>query len=228
MALFTLASLKTTLTTLLDDSSTDFYTSGDRLAALNAAYIELADMACRLTDGQGLEATLETLTVVSGTSTMALPTGTHKVINVFYMDDEDESYEWIAITPSQQHVYRAKIDRSSKQLAYYLRGENMVMVPTPNWSDSTHVFIEYVPIVTAMAVDADVPTAIPDMHRELIAYEAFVRLKEKEGVVPIQTSYDKWRQLRAAFEASMESRQMQRSRHLTGDPGYEYYEGGVF
>jgi hypothetical protein len=224
----TFTDIKNRLSALLDDESTDFYTTTDRETAVNAAYFELYDMACRNTDGQGVEATIANLTVVAGTATAALPSGTHKVINIFYKESEDETYEWVAISPAGQHVYRSKIDRDSKQLAYYMRGNNIVMVPTPNWSDATKVFIEYVPEATAMTAGTDEPTSVPLMHRELIAYEAFIRLKEKEGVVPIQTTYDKWRQLRAAFEVSMESRQLQRSRHLNGDPGYDYYEGGIF
>jgi hypothetical protein len=225
--LVTFADLQALLTTLLDDTSTDLVTSNDRLRAINGAYYELYDWASRLSDGQGLEAAQANLSLVAGTATAALPTDCFRVIGIYYKEDEDNSYPWIPVTPINQHWYRQRISRSAKRLAYYIRGSNIVIVPTPDYADTTHVFIEYIPDAVNMTADSDTPAGIPKMYRELIGIEAFVRLKEKEGSEPGSAIWEKRKELRAAFERGMEQRQMQSSRRLGGDPGFDDYEGSV-
>jgi hypothetical protein len=215
--------MQSNLSTLLDDSNstTGLWDDTERKRALNSAYFEFYNLGVNLGDGMGEEMTSASLTQTSGTATIALPADFYKMVSLYYTISATETYRYIAIHPTQQHQYRRMIPQSAKQLAFYIRGSNIVLVPTPTWSGT--LTIEYSPEPTEMSDDADEPV-FPKSHRELIVYGALIRLREKEGVEVSQGSIDIYRSLRQAFERDMEDRQSQESRRLNGPDGYGIYE----
>lgn len=230
--------IKKVLNMLLDDDTAEFYdqATGDtdeRERAINNAYAQLYTWAASLNDGMGPEVTETTLDIVADIPTIALPADFYRLVSLYWKQTENQSYQWPAISVVNQHEYRRKVARGSRQLGFYIRGSNIVVVPTPSYSASAvtspaslGLYLEYVPHPSDMTLDTDVPTGIPPVHRELIAYEAFIRLKEKEGVPPSQGAQRVHSQLRAAFDRDLETRQLQNSRRLSGPTGYDIYESG--
>lgn len=220
----TLGDIRDELNTLLDDTTENFYTDTERDAFINSAYFELYARAVMLNDGVGSEVSTSSLTVTADTKTIALPSDFYRLVSIYY-EDSNSTYKWDVISPVNQHRKRSEISRGSKALCCYLRGTNLVVVPTPNWSGT--VEIEYVPEPTEMSADSDEPTGIPKTHRSLIAYKAFLRLKEKEGVSPSGGTIEVLEKLERLFQSDMESRQDQDSRRLAGPSGYHLYTGSA-
>lgn len=218
--------LQSLLSTLLDDDGTTFWTTAERQRALNNAYFELYNLGANLSDGMGEEITASTLSQVSGTATIALPSDFYRLVSIYRTDssNQDVTYRYIPIHPAKQHEFRRLVSPGSYQLGFYFRGSNIVLVPTP--STSATLNIEYVPDPTEMSADSDEPL-LPVSHRELIAYGALVRLKEKEGVEPSGTTIATYNRLMSAFERDMESRQSQDSRRLAGPSGYNIYDSRI-
>lgn len=219
--------IRAELNTLLDDTTENFYTDTERDAFINSAYFEMYSRACLLNDGVGEEISTASLTVTADTKTVALPSDFYRLVSVYYQESGagGSTYKWDVISPVNQHRKRSEISRGSKRLTCYLRGTNLVIVPTPNWSGTVEV--EYVPEPTEMTANSDEPTGIPRVHRTLIAYKAFLRLKEKEGVSPSPAAIEVAQKLEALFEADMENRQDQDSRRLAGPSGYHLYSGRI-
>jgi hypothetical protein len=222
-----LGEIRDELNTLLDDATEEFYTDVERDAFINSSYFEMYSRACLLNDGVGEEVSSATLTVTADTKTIALPSDFYRLVSLYYESNGStgSTYKWDIISPVNQHRKRSEISRGSKKLTAYLRGTNLVIVPTPNWSGS--VILEYVPEPTEMAIDTDEPTGVPKVHRTLIAYKAFMRLKEKEGAEPGGAAMQTYQKLDALFEADMENRQDQDSRRLAGPSGYHIYNGRI-
>lgn len=103
-----------------------------------------------------------------------------------------------------------------------------MVVPTPSWTDSSNLKLAYIGYPTEMTDDSDEPSAIPLTHRELLAYEAAKRLKEKEGVPLGRDAQEVYQRLLQAFERDMETRTGQRSRRLAGSSGYHMFDPRVF
>lgn len=226
MAVLTLSDLRTVLNTILDDTGTTFWSDTERNEALNGAYRELYNHAVSLNDGQGPETTTATIDLVADTETVALPTDLYKLVQLYYKESTDEQYEWVGIMPHQRHEWRHRFSRASKSLAYYRRGSNLVLVPTPNYSSTGKLFVEYVPNPTDMSGDSDVPTGIPASHRELIAYKAAKRLTEKQGIDLTASSEGTLKMLLAAFERDLESWN-QSPRRLAGLSAFDQYDLGT-
>jgi hypothetical protein len=209
--------LKDLLSTLLEDTSTDLWTAAERASAINSAYIELYSRAASLGGGQGLEVKEGTLTVVAGTATVTLPSDIlyPYIIDISYKESETRSWPWIPTSPSRQHIDRSAISRGSHQLSYYVRGSSIVLVPTPDWSSSTHVKILYVYEPTTLSADANTPL-LPPQHHELIAYYAFERLLQKEGTSMLPGAATTKGRLERAFDRDMQSRHKSDSRRLNG------------
>lgn len=219
----TFGDLQDHLGTLLDESHSGaaFWTTIERCRSINAAYFSLYGLAVKLSDGQAPTSKSAALAVVSGTATVAIPTDCHRITAIYYKESETQSYPWRAISPTDQHKWRRSLDRSSKTLAYYLQGANILMVPTPSWSEATKVRIEYVPVPTGLDAANDVPS-FPLAHRELIALDAYALLKEKEQEPIGDKILMRRKELMKLFEEDM-SRQEQNSRVLSGFSDYNIY-----
>lgn len=218
--------LRAILNTYMDDDTNNFIDATERTTFLNSAYFDLYNWAESVLDGNGPVVTKTALTVVSGTETIALPPDFYRLVALYYRESDTCRYKWSNISASEQHV-AALMSGSSKQLAFYRRGSNVVAVPTPTWSDSTKLILEYVPNPTAMSDDTDEPTGIPDSHRELIAMKAFMKLKEKEGVDPSASFMVQYKEAMRAFERDMESWQANGPMKVAGPYDFEIY-GGYF
>ena len=231
MGVRTLGNIKSVLSYLLDDEntgSTDFYPEATRELAINAAYEELFNEAQELAGGKGPVLSTATLTVTSGQDTIASadgwPDDLQQIVHLYWKESETNSFPWEEIRPDEMHEYRSRISRSNRQLAYYLNSwsAGITLVPTPTFSDSTKLTLIYVAAPITMSDDSDEPV-FPKTHRELIAYEAFVRLKEKEGVDPSATAIQKRLELRHRFESDMRKLSAQSADRLAGPANYDIY-----
>lgn len=220
----TYSDLKELLSTLLDDDTTNFYTDSDRSRALNSAYFELYSEAVDVSGGNGPSISTSSLTVTSGTATVTLPSDFLHLVDVYYQESStSKPLRWKKINPRKQAEYSI-LNGTSKQLCYYLLGQSsMRVVPAPGWTGTIECF--YIPEPTAFANDSDEP-AFPITSRELIAYEAFHRLKEKEGVDPTGAAEMKRRELRHRFETDMRSLASTEADELDGPSDYHLYNIG--
>lgn len=220
----TFGDLKSLLSTLLEDTDTSgLYSTDERERAINNAYMELYNLGINLSDGMGEAATTTSLSVVADTATIALPSNYYRMIDLYYTqtDGSLETLRYRIIRPTDKHKYIRLIARESKQLTVYFRGSNLVLVPTPSWSGT--LTMEYYPEPTDLSGSSDEPL-FPKSHRELIAYGAYKRLKEKEGMEPSQVAIGIYNDLRAAFERDMEDRDTKDTRRLSGSSNYHIYE----
>lgn len=222
----TLLSLRTKLNTLLDDTGTTFYSDAERNNALNGAYYELYNKAVSLNDGQGAEVSTSTLTITSGTETIALPSDFMRLVSLFYKEDDNNFLKWVAINPGDRNIWARRFGKNSKQKAFYRRGSNIVLVPEPDYTSTTNLLMEYIPTPTEMSADGDEPTGIPETHRELLAFKALQRLKEKEGINVAPQTQQIIRLLELAFERDLDSWQDNGPRTLSGRDDYSLFEAG--
>jgi hypothetical protein len=220
----TFTDLKSLLSTLLDDDGTSFYTDDDRERAINAAYFELYAEAVDVSGGNGPTISTSTLTVTAETNTVSLPSDFLHLIDLYYQENTDSTpRRWKRINARKQAEYHY-IGRAEKQMCFYLLSQSSIrVVPTPSWTGSIECF--YIAEPTALNLGSDEPD-FPITSRELIAYEAFHRLKEKEGVNPTGAAEAKRRELRHRFETDMRSLASNEADEIAGPDNYHIYNMG--
>jgi hypothetical protein len=220
----TFSDLKSLLSTLLDDTGTTFYSDEERERAINAAYLELYAEAVDVSGGNGPTISTSTLTVTADTNTITLPTDFLHLVDLYYQQStNDTPKRWKRINARKQAEYHY-IGRGEKQLCFYIMSQTTArVVPTPSWTGSVECF--YIAEPTVMTTGTDEPD-FPLTSRELIAYEAFHRLKEKEGVNPTGAAEAKRRELRHRFETDMRSLASNEADEIAGPDGYHIYNMG--
>ena len=219
--LVTFADLQANLSTWLEDASTVLYSLEERKRALNASYAQLYVKAISLSNGQGVSQVKTTLSVVSGTDTIALPADFYRCINVWYEYSDRNHVKWKPIHPAAVTDYVSSISQSSKMKAFYFRGNStMVVVPMPNESYSITMLYATNPV--SMDADFDEPN-FPMAHRELIVLGALKRLAQKEGMPLLGETKETYSELSENFVTDMVSMQSQSSRRLQGQNDYDQY-----
>ena len=218
----TFSDLQALTRTLLEDTGTTLFSDDEVKRAINNAYAYLYNEGVRLSDGQGIACTKLDIDVTADTDTISMPSDFYRCVSIAYKEGETSYIQWKPISgPIEIARWASTITRDSKLKGYYFRGNStLVMVPSPSWTGTAEM--HYIPNPVMLDVSSDEPL-FPKSHRELIAYEAFFRLIQKEGIDPGASSAGIRRDLKVAFENDMEDMQKQENRELVGDGMYWIY-----
>lgn len=156
-------------------------------------------------EAEGQFTTTANLDITSGSETIALPTDCFEIKNVwravsdgyeplFYRNNVTEGY--ISTDASSGSGYRP---------GYYFRGNSLVLNPTPNFSETSGIRIEYVQFPTTMLTGGDSMTSqVSPVFRDLVEMYAVYKAKLKESLSNGTNTYaaakDNLNDLYTAFE----------------------------
>ena len=180
----TLQNLITDTRTLLNqrDPTNSFWKDSEISDYLNEGvrmYFVEATMA-----DEGYFTTQSDLNIVSGTETIALPTDCFKVKNVW-----KKVTNGFIVLPYQNSVTsgystQGAGDGNSYLPSYYFQGNNLVFRPTPQFSETAGIRIEYIQFPDNMVWGGDSLTAqVSPIFKQLIVMYAVYKCKLKESLV---------------------------------------------
>ncbi len=123
-----------------------------------------------------------TLNVVSGTETVALPATCFKVNTVFIKDGDD----WLPLAYDnfKSQAFTTQGGTTSKwRFTYHFRGNNLVIRPTPQFSETGVLLLDYVAFPDTIVTGGDTLTSgISPIFKDLIEMYAVYKAKLMESV----------------------------------------------
>lgn len=185
----TLSEMRTFVLGVLGEASTGWYTATILNSHINAS---LRELYCEMVQAsENYFVTTGTVSLVANTETYTLPAGTHKLIMVERTDLGQE----VAVYPIDYTQRTKYLTSSSNQLSgqittrYYLRGNNLGIVPVPTAASTNAIRLSYTPTATNLVADGDAPPLEwPELHHEVICWGAVVRLVMRDKALYQQFS----------------------------------------
>jgi hypothetical protein len=186
----TLQQLLTSVRTLLNQprESNSFWKDVELTEYLNEA-VRIYFLECTLVD-EGYFTTVTNLDIVANTETIALPTDCFQVKNVWkkvnngyinlpYKNNLTEGYSTQGGTASDTY-----------QPCYEFQGNNLVLRPTPNFSETAGIRMQYLQFPDQMVWGGDSMTsAISPLFKQLIVIYAVYKAKLRESMVNNVNTY---------------------------------------
>lgn len=180
----TLQNLLTKVRTLLNqrDPLNSFWTDIELADYINEG-IRLYFLECVM-DNQGYFTTTSNLNIVANTEIVALPVDCFEVRNLWktvqngyailsYDNSNDSSYSTQGGTNSETYIPR-----------YKFRGANLVLYPTPNFSETSGLKLEYIQFPDQMIWGGDsLSNQISPVFKQLVEMYAVYKAKLKESMV---------------------------------------------
>jgi len=162
-------------------------------------------------------ATTATINVTSGTERYALPTASR----ILYIERTDLEEDVIVpfIDLSQRWEYLQADAAVEDSMVIYLLGNQVGILPVPTATVTGLLRVYYVPPVTALVAGTSPPTEWSTDHHEVIAWEAFkrIRVRDKEALAEISPVCDKLERALLDATAMRESQQPQMIVHTDGE-----------
>lgn len=124
------------------------------------------------------------LDITANTETIALPSDFFAIRTVY--KKVSNGYEALAYRNTVQESYSTQGGTSSNSYMpyYYFRGNSLVLRPTPNFSETAGIRIEYIQLPATLIDGGDVMTAqISPLFKQVIESYAVYRAKQKESNV---------------------------------------------
>jgi hypothetical protein len=207
-----------TLTTLLTNvrnflnqpsASNSFWTDAELTVYLNEAVsLYFAEVSH---SQEGLFTTSSDLNIVTDTETVSLPSDCF-VVKALYKKVTD-GYEILEYRNDLTEGYSTQggTNASSYTPSYFFRGNSIVLRPTPNFSQTAGLKIEYMQFPDQMSVGADTLTAqVSPIFKQLVEMYAVYKAKLKEslvnGVVLHTVAKENLNELYASFKEAIERR----------------------
>jgi len=127
---------------------------------LNQSYLELFDKLVSAGSDDYFEST-NNISVVADTASYALPTDYYKTIGVDVKLSNGNYVNISRYNKAQRNKYSIyRIGAVSREWAMYrIRGDNMIIVPTPNWTETAGIRHLYVAIPTLFTEGVNEATA---------------------------------------------------------------------
>ena len=168
------------------------------------------------------------LSVVAGTAEYALPTNTIKVVRVEDNRDTSSPRELNPVTINHREVLYPPTHFLTSQATwnggYYLRGQQIVLTDTPNYTDSAAVRVHFVRRLADVVAGSDTSELPGEHHRALVwGITKYALFQEQAGEAYVQASGE-YEKMTARIQKEVEARQIQRPRRVTQSQGY-YGEG---
>ncbi len=185
----TLQQLVTDVRILLNqtDPLNTFWTDGELTSYLNEAVRLYFAEAVLNNEGYFTVQTgtsIPDLDIVSGVETVALPTDCFEVKNVWKQIDDG----WVSLSYINSLTNSYTFDGGSAANAYvpyyYFQGNNLVLRPTPNFSQTGGIRVEYMQLPDTMVWGGDSMTSqVSPIFKQLIEMYAVYKAKLKEAMV---------------------------------------------
>lgn len=164
------------------NASNSFWTDAELADYLNDAVRLYFSEVVQLNEGQFTTQT--DLNIVTDTETVALPTDCFEVKVLF--KKVTNGYIALPYQPSLIDNYTTQGGTSSEAYlpAYQFRGNNLVLRPTPNFSETAGLRLEYVQFPETLVNGGDtLSTQVSPIFKELIEMYAIYKAKLKESMV---------------------------------------------
>lgn len=159
-----------------DNSGGQILTDAEYNRLINAAYRQLYNKASR--KDQSWFVTSGTINWVAETREYSLPSAcaTGQIVYVERVATEG-NYPIDIISFAQRYLYEGTFSHRYRGIGVpvaYLRDQSIGFLPTPGTTETGAVRVYYIPAVTELSADADVPV-LPVDHHEIIAVAAALR-----------------------------------------------------
>ena len=162
--------------------SNSFWTDLELLEYLNEAIrIYFAQV---LKNSEGQFTALADLDIVSGTETVALPSDFFEVKALYIQ--RNQGYDILTYQPNLTSGYNTTVGNGASLYSpyYFFRGNNLVLRPTPNFSQSAILRLEYVQFPETLVNGGDsLTTQVSPIFKQLIEMYAVYKAKLKESMV---------------------------------------------
>ncbi len=135
-------------------------------------------------DNEGYFTTQTDLNVVAATETIALPSDFFQIKNVW----KKVTNGYISLTyrnmVAEGYISNSGTSGDSYIPVYYFQGNNLVLRPTPSYSETAGIRIEYTQFPTTMVYGGDTMTSqVSPIFKELIVMYAVYKAKLRESMV---------------------------------------------
>ena len=166
---------------------------------INQAYYELYEKLVSAGSDDYFEKTHE-FDIVSGTASYALPADYFKTIGVDIKLTNNNYVNIGRYNKAQRNKYSIyRIGAVSREWAEYrIRGNNIVLVPEPNWSQAGGLRHLYVPLPTELSADDDTLDGVCGWE-DWVVYKCLILFAGKE-----ETDPGLWMQLLGGMEQRIE------------------------
>lgn len=129
---------------------------------------------------------LADLNLVNGVETVAFPTGCFEIKALYKSIDSGQRYEILTYDNNVTNGYQtqASQDSSSYLPSYFFRGNNFVLRPAPQFSETAGLRVEFVQFPDMMVNGGDALTnQVAPVFKDLIVMYAVYKAKLKESLV---------------------------------------------
>lgn len=162
------------------DARNSFWTDEELTAYLNEAirryFVEVVHQ------GEGQFTTTATLDITANVETIALPSDFFKIKNVWRVVTNGYSILHYRNSLDESYSTQGEGGGDTYRPNYYLRGNNLVLRPMPNFTQSAGLLIEYVQFPSTMITGGDALTAqVSPIFKDLIIMYACYKAKLKES-----------------------------------------------
>lgn len=186
---------------VLGEANSGWYTVSILNAHINASLREIYGLMVK--GSQNYFVTTANVSLVANQELYTLPAGIHKLVLVERVDlGQEVPVIPVDITQRSRYLYSSTnpiVGQISTR--YYLRGNNLGIVPIPTDASANALRLYYTPTATNLVADGDTPPAEwPELHHEVICWGAVVRLVMRDKALYQQFSPNFERLLKACIE----------------------------
>lgn len=177
-----LSSLRTQIRQRADLENSEFVTDAELTTWINASATELYDLLVAAY-GQDYYLTSDSISVVSGTATYALPADFYQMTGL----DIPYNGQVLTVRPFRWHERnrRSDLDGDLFNLRYQIQGGNLKFIPTP--AATVTATLWYIPAFTSLAADDDTLDGINGWE-EFVVIDCAIkaRIKEEAGTTELE------------------------------------------
>lgn len=180
MATLTLSQIKTLVRQRADIENSQFIQDTELTAYINASIAELYDLLISKYEDYFISDPVA-IALVDGTDSYSLPADFYKLVGVdFKLNTSDQ---WITLKPfmfNERNRFRGPlypVTNGGPIYRYRLRADKITFSPIPSGSQSVQVW--YIPLVTYLALDADLFKAYMG-YEEYVILDAAIKCLNKE------------------------------------------------